>query len=109
MRIDIIQHVFIDAKLRNLTFWLELETGLEFTETSTYRIGDPGVHGTLPVRGIDLRCRNRKIGEAIAKLINSYWEYDKKRPEKQCALYHGKAPHLHLQVHPNTRRRWSPK
>jgi len=70
MNIDIGQLEFIDLKLRKILRHLEIETGYEFTITSLYRIGDKGVHGTLPLRGADLRMRNQQIGEAIAKLIN---------------------------------------
>lgn len=74
------------------------------TVTSFYREGDKGVHGTLPCRGIDVRCRDGAIGRAYAKVINNKWAYDPSRPEKNCALVHdvGFGIHLHLQVHPNT-------
>ncbi len=103
MKIDIIQLEFIDPKLRRILTWLERQTGLTFTVTSIYRIGDLGVHGTLPVRGIDLSCHNILIGTEIQNSINRYWEYDYKRPSKNCARLHGKTLHLHVQVHPNTR------
>jgi hypothetical protein len=106
MIIDIGQLEFIHEKLRALCLWLEEETGLNFTDTSIYRIGDPGVHGQLPVRGIDLRCRNNEIGIALESFINKYWTYDPKRPNLKCCLLHGKGAnlHLHLQVHTNTER-----
>ncbi len=96
---------FIDLKLRDLMEWVEDKTGLEFTITSLYRIGDSGVHGTLPVRGVDLRMRSALIGEMIAGLVNAHWIYDPDRLGKECAIYHdvGQGAHLHLQVHPNTK------
>lgn len=104
MRIDTNQLEFIDKKLRTLLTWLELNTGLEFTITSLYRIGDEGVHGCLPLRGIDLRMRSPALGHQMTKLINAAWRYDTERPGLSCAIAHGKGSglHLHLQVHPNT-------
>jgi len=107
MRIDIAQLEFVHKTLRTMCCWLELETGLEFTDTSIFRMDDDGVHGTLPVRGIDLRMRNYIVGKVIESEINSSWEYDPNRPGKKCAKLHGEGSHmhLHLQVHPNTKRR----
>ena len=104
MKVDFMQIESFDVKLRELLDWLEKETGFEFTNTSPYRIGNKGVHGTMPLRGWDLRCRNLAVGRAISKLINSVWKYDTKRPRKKCCYLHGKGSklHLHLQVHPNT-------
>lgn len=106
MRIDIGQLEFIDKTLRDIVLWLENETGLEFTDTSLYRIDDPGVHGTLPLRGIDLRMRSRLVGRVIEALINNNWIYDPNRPELICCLLHGEDynMHLHIQSHLNTRR-----
>lgn len=104
MRIDISQLEFIDKNLRVMLLWLEDTTGLEYTITSLYRIGDSGVHGTLPLRGIDLRCRNAETGKVIERLINESWIYDPARPDISCAILHGEGYnlHLHLQVHPDT-------
>jgi hypothetical protein len=104
MNIDYKQLDFIDIKLRDLIDWLEDETGLIFTITSLYRIGDSGVHGTLPVRGCDLRIRNEQIGESLCDLVNKNWVYNPEKPEKKVAIAHGKRSnyHIHLQVHANT-------
>jgi len=104
MHIDTDQLSFIDINLRKLLAFLESRTGLQFTITSLYRPGDTGVHGTIPLRGVDLRLRNGRIGDALADLVNLAWVYDPDRPEKKCAIYHdvGKGEHLHLQVHPKT-------
>lgn len=104
MKIDIGQLEFIDKKLRRLALWLEEKTGFEFTDTSIHRIGDDGVHGTLPVRGLDLRCRSQEVGITIEAMINKSWIYDPKRTGKKCCYLHGDGPelHLHLQTHPNT-------
>lgn len=104
MKIDIAQLEFIHPTLRNILGYVENVTGLEFTITSLYRIGDNGVHGTLVLRGTDLRMRNRAIGEMVEALINSFWTYDPQRPSKKCALLHGVGPnlHIHIQVSDNT-------
>ena len=104
---DIKQLNFIHHKLRKIALWLEKETGQTYTITSLYRAGDTGVHGQIPVRGMDLRCRNSKIGLQIQGYINSNWEYDPTRSYKKCAVLHGQGAnlHLHLQVHAKTSRK----
>ena len=104
MRIDTDQLEFIDGKLRKILSWVEDTTGLEFTITSLYRIGDKGVHGSLPLRGTDLRCRNMQVGTMVESLINSHWQYDSSRPTMKCAVLHGSGSnlHIHVQVHPKT-------
>lgn len=111
MRIDLSQLEFIDPQLREMALYMEMATGLELTITSLYRPGDPGVHGTTPLRGIDFRCRKTSLGSIIADQVNRKWIYDPERPDMKCAIFHvgtqafGSAPHIHLQVHPNTRLR----
>lgn len=75
--------------------------------TSAYRPREEGVHGTMPVRGIDRRCRDRTGGLAIVLWVNHQWIYDIDRPYMQCCIYHdtGQGPHLHFQTHPNTTRK----
>lgn len=104
MEIDLGQLEFVDKQLRKMALWAEAETGLKFTVTSLFRIDDTGVHGTLPLRGLDFRCRSLEIGISIEALINKFWIYDPKRPGKKCCLLHGHDTdlHFHLQVHPNT-------
>lgn len=104
MKSDIGQLKYVHPKLRKMAKWLEKSTGLEFTETSRFRMDDDGVHGQLPVRGLDLRCRAQEIGIAIEAYINKHWIYDPKRSGKKCCYLHGSGSelHLHLQVHPNT-------
>ena len=104
MKSEIMQLEYVDPMLRTMVVWLEESTGFEFMETSRYRINDDGVHGTLPVRGIDLRNRSLEVGIAIEAWINKFWIYDPKRPAKKCCFLHGHDSnlHLHLQVHPNT-------
>ena len=78
------------------------------TITSAYRPGDNGVHGQVPVRGADRRCRNAAVGNAIKQFVNGTWEYDPERPDMECCLFHKVDDygwHLHFQVHKNTKRR----
>jgi hypothetical protein len=107
MRIDIKQLEFIDLNLRTIVYELEDLIGIEFTTTSLFRIGDNGVHGALPLRGMDLRCKGYKFGKLLATFINDNWEYDPSRPDKKCCLFHnaGSGYHLHIQTHPNTKRK----
>lgn len=104
MRTDYKQLEYLHIILRTLLAWLERETGLEFTETSSYRDSGTGVHTTMPCRGYDLRMRNKMIGQAICDFINSHWIYDPRRPDMKCAIIHGEGSnlHIHVQVHPNT-------
>lgn len=106
MKLDIKQLMFIDPKLRLIAIRVEKKMGCEFTATSLYRIGDKGVHGTLPLRGLDLRCRYGFLGILIQDYINKNWQYDPKRPDMKCCLFHdtGRGLHLHIQTHPNTKR-----
>lgn len=108
MNIDLNQLEFIDKKLREIATETEEAFGCEFTVTSLYRIGDAGVHGQLPLRGLDWRCRLQEFGDLVAKHINQRWIYDPYRLTKVCGRCHatkGGKLHLHLQVHPNTIRR----
>lgn len=105
MRIDIDQLDFVDGDLKKIVTGLEKATGMELTVTSLYRPGDSGVHGQIPLRGIDVRVRDQAIGEVLAKVVNTAWVYDPTRPEMCCAVLHGPVLHLHLQTHPRTTRR----
>lgn len=109
MRIDYKQLNFLDPRLREVMEYFELlfigVTDEEPVITSQLRIGDRGVHGTLPLRAHDFSCSDKELGEKLADDINKAWEYDYKRPHKRVAMFHdvGQGPHIHLQVHPNTR------
>jgi len=106
MRIDLEQLEFIDKNLRIIALEIEEQFG-EKVITSLYRIDDSGVHGQLPLRGIDLRCRTGAHGIEVSNYVNDRWVYDSSRPKKLCAMCHnvGKGQHIHLQTHFNTRRR----
>jgi len=72
--------------------------------TSGFRLNDPGVHGQIPCRGIDIRSYVYKKPEELITEVNKHWIYDKSRPEKVCALLHdvGLGRHIHLQVSDKT-------
>lgn len=108
MRIDIQQLDFIDGHLKTIAMDIENHFSVEFEVKSLYRIDDPGVHGQLPVRGLDLGCKDQKFGDLVSDYVNSKWEYDHKRPEMKCCICHdaGQGLHLHLQTHPNTEQRY---
>ena len=108
MKIELGQLAFIDPMLREIAMDTEAHFGVEFIVTSLYRIDDNGVHGTLPLRGLDWRCRDEELGSIVEWYINTKWSYDPDRPEKQCCMCHkvsGGALHLHLQTHAKTKRR----
>lgn len=98
---------FIDKRLREMACELEVMTRLTFEVTSLYRIGDNGVHGQLPLRGIDFGCSNLDVGQVLVDFVNERWVYDERRHSMKCAMVHnvGSGLHIHLQVHPNTKRR----
>lgn len=100
MKIDYGQLEFIHPTLRALLSYVEGRAGCELTITSLYRPNDSGVHGTIPVRGCDLRFRYRSFAEEVADDINAEWIYDPDRPNLRCAIPHGDGFnfHLHLQV-----------
>jgi hypothetical protein len=106
MKIDFQQLEFMNPVLRTILEEIEERFGEQMI-TSLYRIGDPGVHGTLPLRGTDLRCHDSAKGTEIEQWVNFRWSYDHERPQMQVAKYHrvdGGAWHLHIQVHKNTKR-----
>jgi hypothetical protein len=108
MKISLGQLEFIHWQLREIALWVEQEFG-EQRVTSIFRIGDPGVHGQLPVRGLDLGDDyGEEVSQAICNAVNDRWVYDFKRPAVDCALYHknrtNDGRHIHLQVHPRTMR-----
>lgn len=87
---------------------LEARTGQRVSRVHVHRLTDAeGVDRYW--RAIDLAWDDvpRSSWSEIGRAVNAAWEYDPRRPDKECALWadHGTGPHLHLQVHPFTRRR----
>jgi len=106
MFIDFEDLEFIHPKMKKLLAYIYDQFGFQ-TITSLYRIGDKGVHGQLPLRGVDLRIGRWHSEDRIERTINEAWIYDPERPEMRVAIYHnvGLGAHLHLQVHDKTERR----
>ena len=96
-----------DTTLVNILTELDIKYPDHVVITCGYRKGDKGVHGSIPCRGVDIRSWVFKNPVSVCNYINSNWEYDFNRPEKFVALLHtaGSGTHIHLQTHPNTRRR----
>lgn len=99
MRADYGQFSGYHRHLRDVLGYLEVRTGLEFTITSVSR-ADGGIHDTFPLRAVDLRCRNKAVGEVLCQLVNDTWQYDYNRPELMVCGF--KDNHIHMQVHENT-------
>jgi len=106
MKIDLMQLEFIDLKLRKLALAIDERFGQKII-TSLFRMDDPGVHGQLPLRGLDFQCLVARHGEWVEEWVNKRWSYDSKRPEKKCCMFHKNRSndgyHIHLQVHANTK------
>lgn len=104
--IDIYNLEYIHKMLRDVLENIEKKLGPQII-TSQYRLGDDGVHGTLPLRATDLRCRDTEYGAFLVDWVNKRWQYDPYRPEMVVAVAHGQGYnyHIHLQVHDNTVRR----
>ena len=105
-QIDIQQISFIHERLRAVLRWLLPIIGAAVI-TSLFRLNDDGIHGTLPLCALDIRCRNAALGKTLAEMINDHWQYDHRRPDMMVAAWKDKVkgPHLHIQVHGNTRLR----
>ena len=70
-------------------------------------LGGSGVHvraGAADFRTLDVP--KEEVAAAVT-YINGRWQYDPSRPSLPVAYAkpHGNGPHLHLQIHPNTRKR----
>ncbi len=107
VELDLAQLDFVDPLVRKIVLETQAACGVRFIVTSIYRPGDKGVHGTLPVRGVDVRMRDLDLGLTIEDKVNSLWQYDPRRPSIKVCEAHGEGAnfHLHFQVHPNTRRK----
>ena len=94
----LLSHILIDVAEK---------LGVVITESYRKQRHANDLHGTDPVRAIDIRSWCYAYPEAVANHINDRWIYDPGRPDMKCALLHdaGKGIHFHIQVHPYTRRR----
>ena len=93
-------------KLIEVVWWINKKYG-DLMFTCGKRHGDTGVHGTDPCRGIDLRSWIYKDPQEVVDSVNDIFVYDPDRPDKSVAMLHnaGSGEHIHIQVHPNTRKR----
>ena len=70
-------------------------------------LGGSGVH--VRAGAADFRTNGIPAEEVAAAVeyLNGRWQYDHERPSKPVAYAkpHGNGPHIHIQTHPNTRRR----
>ena len=84
------------------------EHGIVITESYREKRHMNDLHGTQPVRAVDLRswCYPDHRAYEIMHQINTRWTYDPSRQKMQCAQIHnsGQGIHFHIQVHPATRR-----
>lgn len=93
-------------------------TSLNRTHMHDKVLGGSGVHAVGPpwravdisIRTLDPNIANAQIeAERLTVVVNDIWVYDSTRPHLKVAIAnpHGTGPHIHLQVHPNTKRRES--
>jgi len=82
------------------------EMNVELEITSVAR-GGGGVHSTRPIRGLDLVPLDRDVlrMQDLRAAINRTWDYGKENFEVCPEVRHGTAPHCHLQVRNETKRR----
>ena len=104
--LGLLQNAFHPA-LRRIIIDVADNFGLMMTESYRQQQHLNDLHGTAPVRAIDIRSWCYAYPNAIEKWINDNWVYDPDRPDMKCAILHdaGSGMHFHIQVHPMTRRR----
>lgn len=91
--------------LNRLMIWIIQEFhSVCITEAFRHQRHSNDLHGTIPVRAIDLRSWIYISPQEVADRINEVWQYDPTRPNMECCVYHdsGSGPHFHIQVHPKT-------
>jgi len=95
--------------LIDIIIFIARKYGIVMTESFREKRHMNDLHGTQPVRAVDLRtwCYPDSLMYRIFHRINQLWIYDPNRPDKDVAVVHdaGSGTHAHIQVHPNTRRR----
>lgn len=83
------------------------EFGFRMSESWREKRHMNDLHGTVPVRAIDLTEWVYDDAPAIEHWINNRWQYDPTRPKMKVALLHATKNgvlHFHIQVSDNTRR-----
>ena len=104
--------------LVDVLIWVSKLKKMEMIVTSDFRDkrihkDDPAIHGTNPLRAIDLRSWTMRNPDLIRDKINSVWLYDPHRPRLQVCVFHqvtkfngeSSGIHFHLQVCDNTKQR----
>lgn len=95
-------------ELISLLIWVDITKKISMI-TSAFRPADNGVHGQVPLRGLDIRSRDYESPEWLVDYINEYWTYDPMRPKFKCAILHDiMGEHIHLQVCDNTQMKGGP-
>ena len=111
--IEILQGLFernFAPLLVSIILSIAKDYGIIITESYRVKKHINDLHGTQPIRAIDLRswAYPGKTAYKVSNNINHTWEYDRARPEKLCCLIHETnrgGIHMHIQVSPATRRR----
>ena len=100
-----------DPMLSDIADFVIQNYGLTITEHYRPTLHPNDLHGTLPVRAIDIRCWDypgdwREVCQKIVAAINARWTYDPKRKHLSCAILHRNrgsfGTHIHIQTHPRT-------
>lgn len=105
--------VFNDAALFAFDHlgWSFLITEIYRTPFEDQALDGTGVHPAW--RAIDVRTRDQKLIDIdrIVAYVNGRYVYDPRRPAMVCAYArpHGTGPHLHLQTHPGSTFRSTPR
>jgi hypothetical protein len=109
-RMEVFCQQRLHPSLINILYWWYNKFGPPLV-TSSYRPG-PGIHGTDPLRAVDLRSFTYTDPRGLATIVNNTWSYDPVRPAMGACLYHNVMRngnwggwHFHVQVHPNTYKR----
>jgi hypothetical protein len=102
----LLTHKF-DSILADIICYIADQKGVVITESYRDQEHKNDLHGTYPVRAIDLRtwCYDDAMAYRIMEDVNALWLYDPARPLKKVAIIHKTetgAMHMHVQVHPNT-------
>jgi hypothetical protein len=91
--------------------WLPVVTCIYRTPEEDRALEGTGVHTVW--RAVDLRTRDHRQPDvdALVAYLNGRWVYDPTRPAMVVAYArpHGTGPHLHIQSHPRTALRATPR
>ena len=106
--LDIVAEHWPEPFIEVTSIWRSKEEEEEIARKTGHKTS--GIHNAPPpYRAMDIRVTRWKDSEVVGVVnrVNATWQYDPDRQGLLVALYrpHGTGPHLHLQVHPNTRRR----